>query len=117
MTDAGGDLVEHRERQLARVGLTHRESGLGGPLEEQLTSDAGETPAGEGRSHELAVTLDEHVGAGPLAQLADGVGEQRLIRTLPVRLGERHDVLGVGDGLEPRDCRSFVADPRDPNDA
>ena len=62
------------------------------------------------RTH--AVAHDEHVGAGGLAQLVAGVGEDGLAGAALVGERERAHVLGVRRGLEPGGRAAVVAHPR-----
>src|SRR5690606_34671892 len=82
------DLLEHLEAQLSGPRLAHRQPRGRGPLEDQLARDAREAPARQRRREELSPALDEDVRAGPLAQLAHGVREERLVRALLPRGGE-----------------------------
>ena len=70
-------------------------------------------PARLGRCAARAVADHEHVRPGRLAQLAAGVGEDRLAGAVLVRVRERAHVLGVRDRLQPGGRAAFVARPRD----
>ena len=81
-------------------------------LADELAGDAGQAAGRERGSDEPAVEADEDVGARPLAERADGVGEDRLAGAALVGVGQRDDVLGVRGGFEPGDGAALVARPR-----
>ena len=84
-----------------------------GPVDRQGAGDAREAAGGERRGVDLAVEDDEDVGAGALAELADGVGEQRLGGAVFTGPGQGDDVLGVRGGLQAGERAAFVAGPGD----
>ena len=73
-------------------------------------------PADERGRAARAVEHEEHVRSGRFAQVAAGVGEDRLVRAVGLGVGERAHVLGVGDRLQARERAALVARPRDDHD-
>src|SRR5262249_27281014 len=114
---AGEEALVRQPELVARdAPLVHGDALLAGEGEDRVARDALEDRAREGRGHEGAALHDEDVLAAPLAEVAVGIEEDRLViaAELGLALGEdRAGVLAHDLALRERDVDVVPREARD----